>query len=552
MTNKVYKRIAIIFSSLIVLGLIVSCTFRIEKQVTEPVEPTETNTKQQIANSDSEALQMIFSMSGTNDRIPFPWDNNRLFTNQMFRSLFLSNSTYDAVENDLAESFEISDDGLTYKITLKDGLKWSDGQKITMEDVVFSIETVLITESCNGIYTSAFSKISGYKDYIADNELGLRGLEVEGNVLTITLDYVHPMFIQVLAQFAILPEHILQETDLYKLKDSDYWIDPVVSGAFKVDEIVANEYYKLKLNEEYDGITPKIEEIIVYLTEDYKQYTLDGKVDTYVSNIPAEISFFENIQGMDKNMVDLLFYRYFIVNMQGVDGNENEAMQDVNVRKAILYAIDRKTLLQGIYPNLGLELNSGVPDFFEQSNGVTYDYDPDYARELLAQSDYDMSRPLRLAYYYLDQTSIDFMNAVASYLEEVGFTIELIHMDSGSEFLYQTREYDIALKGLSVFEISEWYGEYISSNTSFPNIFGGNGEFDELFIAFSAETDLEIRKELLLEMQNLEQELFYKIPLFTIGQVIFINEDRIYVPEGINFGNTYYKYDIDFEEWEIK
>lgn len=135
---------------------------------------------------------------------------------------------------------------------------------------------------------------------------------------------------------------------------------------------------------------------------------------------------------------------------------------------------------------------------------------------------------------------------------DTGFEVELKQVERGSEFFYKTREYDIALKGLSVFEISEWYGEYLSTNRSFPNIFGGNGEFDNLLLEFSSQTDSQIRDALLLEMQELEQELFYKIPLFTVGQLIFINEDRVYVPDGVTFGNTAYKYDIDFENWEIK
>ena len=52
-------------------------------------------------------------------------------TNLMFRGLFLADSTLTEVKPDLAESYEVSDDGLVYTITLKDGLKWSDGEALT-------------------------------------------------------------------------------------------------------------------------------------------------------------------------------------------------------------------------------------------------------------------------------------------------------------------------------------------------------------------------------------------------------------------------------------
>lgn len=82
--------------------------------------------------------------STSDDKIPTPWYNRLLATNLMFRSLFLADSNLTNAQPDLADSYEISDDKLTYTITLKDGLKWSDGEELTAEDVKFSIETALI------------------------------------------------------------------------------------------------------------------------------------------------------------------------------------------------------------------------------------------------------------------------------------------------------------------------------------------------------------------------------------------------------------------------
>lgn len=96
--------------------------------------------------------------STSDDKIPTPWYNRLLATNLMFRSLFLADSNLTNAQPDLADSYEISDDKLTYTITLKDGLKWSDGEELTAEDVKFSIETALKAATINSIYTSAFKK----------------------------------------------------------------------------------------------------------------------------------------------------------------------------------------------------------------------------------------------------------------------------------------------------------------------------------------------------------------------------------------------------------
>lgn len=111
--------------------------------------------------------------STSDDKIPTPWYNRLLATNLMFRSLFLADSNLTNAQPDLADSYEISDDKLTYTITLKDGLKWSDGEDLTAEDVKFSIETALKAATINSIYTSAFKNISD--------------MSVDGNTITLTL-----------------------------------------------------------------------------------------------------------------------------------------------------------------------------------------------------------------------------------------------------------------------------------------------------------------------------------------------------------------------------
>ena len=143
--------------------------------------------------------------STSDDKIPTPWYNRLLATNLMFRSLFLADSNLTNAQPDLADSYEISDDKLTYTITLKDGLKWSDGEELTAEDVKFSIETALKAATINSIYTSAFKNISD--------------MSVDGNTITLTLSSPYASMIDVLAQFAILPEHCLKDADPLKLDD---------------------------------------------------------------------------------------------------------------------------------------------------------------------------------------------------------------------------------------------------------------------------------------------------------------------------------------------
>ena len=159
--------------------------------------------------------------STSDDRIPTPWYNRILATNLMFRGLFLADSTLTEVEPDLAETYEVSDDGLGYTITLKDGLKWSDGEAITVDDVQWSIETALEAAQINSIYTAAFKAI----DSIA----------TDGNTITLTLAEPYAAMLDVLAQFAILPKHSLENADPLKLESAPFWTAPVTSGMYALD-----------------------------------------------------------------------------------------------------------------------------------------------------------------------------------------------------------------------------------------------------------------------------------------------------------------------------
>lgn len=480
------------------------------------------------------------------DRIVSPWKNVQFHTGLMYRNLFLADSTFEDVEMDLAESYEILEDGLVYKIELKEGIVWSDAEPLTLDDVVFSIEAVMVAEDANGIYLTAFSNIEGAEEYLSGEAEHVSGLEVVDNILTITMSTAYPAMIQTLAQFVILPVHILGEEDWPTLYLNEYWADPVVSGIYMIGETVSYETITLVRNELYIGEEPNIEEVILHI--DYK----NADLDYYFTNNTTEIINYRSMRGMESYEVDVLFYRYFVFNMSGEDGNQNEAMQDINVREAISYAIDSESILRDIYFDSGELIDSGVPRNNSSYDGVESNiYDPEKAIELLAASDYDMDRPLRLLYYYTDSVSQYCMEQVAEDLEAVGFTVEITRSTETSD-LYELREYDLMLKGLSAFSLNEWYAEYASTNPNLSAIFGGGTEFDSLLNDLNTQVEKEEIESTLLELQELEEESLYKMPLFTLSQFLFIREERLHIPDDVTFGNTWYKYDVDYEKWYIE
>ena len=470
----------------------------------------------------------------TDDKIPTPWYNRTFAANLMFRSLLVADSTLTKTSPDLAE-VAISEDGLTYTITLKDGLKWSDGEALTADDVIWSIETAKKAAQVNPNYSTAFG-------YVAS-------LAADGNVVTMVLTTPYSAMMDVLAQFAILPKHSLEHADPLTMESDPYWTNPVCSGMYCVDELNVGNYFTMKVNEHYEGATPNIKKIQVSFVSDYVTAAQSGIAD-YVwgndANLVNTLNAMDNFTGYQ---IDQLFYKYFIFNMKGVDGKENEAMQNVLVRKALMQAIDRAALAN-LYPSASV-LNGGVPNNVDAYNGFEWKYDLEQAKADLAASGYDMNRTLRICYYNNDQTSIDLINAVVYYLEQLGLKVEATLSNDGTTDLFTTREYDIGFKGKSAFAMNEWYTEYLSTDGLFRGIYGGDTAFDALVDDLMGATDDASRKAALVALQNLEQELAYKVPMFIVGTYIFTS-NHVVLPEGVAFCNPMYSCDLDFANWTLK
>lgn len=490
-----------------------------------------------VATGSSDSLQLVLSTTdgSTKDtQVPSPWLNRNLPTNLMFRSLFIADSSLTSVAPDLAESYEISDDGLVYTITLKDGLKWSDGEPLTVEDVIFSIETAQKAAVVNSIYTSAFANIEE--------------ITAEGNIITITLQSPYAALLDVLAQFAILPQHSLADADPLTIDANEFWKNPVTSGMYALDTFVEGNYFTLKLNENYEGTAPKIQKVTVSYVTDYLTAAQSGKADYVFGNAADLVESMNAMDNFTSNEVDVLFYKYFLFNIAGTDGNTNEAMENEAVRAAVIEAIDRATLAT-LYPSANV-LNSGVPNSWDAYNGFEYKFDAEKAKQDIIDSGYDLSRTFKICYYNNDQTSIDLINTVVFYLEQCGLTVEATLSNDGTTDLFTTRNYDLGFKGKSAFSVDEWYSEYISTDALFSQVWNGDTAFDEAVAKLSAAVTEEERNAVLKTLQDLEQEKMYKVPVFTVGTYVYIS-DNVTLPSDVTFCNPLYMCDLDYANWEL-
>lgn len=512
------------------------------------------------AAKDEKVLTTLYDKQGEGTNFDTPWWNRGdLYKVISFRSLFKANTDLTEFKEDLIKDYTMSEDGLKYEFDLKDGLKWSDGKALTAEDVKFSIEGALKGAKINGIYTAAFTKIDGAKEYKEGKADSVKGIVAEGNKLTLNLTQSVGNMIGILSQFAILPKHGFEGVDMTEYHTADFWKKPITNGMYKVDEVVTDSYLTLVPNENYEGTAPKIQKVVVNIVpSDAKlNAVLGNKADFFNTKVPAEIQAISANANWESQAVDTLFYYYLVFNYTGNDTRPaNEYLKDPKFRQAIYYAIDRESFAKNLFPELAEVSTFGVPardknnknDKLEQ-----YGYNPEKAKALLQEIGYKDDKPLEFRYYMADQSSVDLYNAIAQNLKDVGISVNVQKFaGDATQELFDIRNYDLALKGLSAFGYDEWYGEYASTHGNFPKLIGDAGkQYDELYNELLQATDPAKKAEILKGLQEIESKDLSKMTVFMLKNMIFTNGDKVDT-KGAKFGNPWFATDIGFENWELK
>ncbi|MFI3254824.1 MAG: ABC transporter substrate-binding protein [Eubacteriales bacterium] len=472
-----------------------------------------------------------------------PWKNASLLGMLTMRSLFLTDSTYTEINERLAEKYEVLDDGCTYVITMRENQFWSDGEEITVEDVVFSFHAFMSCDDVNSNMSAAFNHIVGATEYAEGKADSITGITSEGNTVTIQIDEPYSTFALMLTQFVPVPEHVLKDEDWTTLtQDHDFFTSDhiVCSGQYVVGGLDEEKNMILVHNPYYTDTLSDIETIL--FCWDYE----NTELDYYPTNDITKMVSYRSMKGYEEHEVSVYYYRYFVFNLAGGDeGEENSAMQDVRVRQAINHAIDVETLLKDVYLDKGEQVYGGSIGHAEE----VYDYDPEKAKALLEEADYDFSRTFVISYYSGDSNSRIFLERVKAYLEAVGLTVELYKAGSGE--LYENPNYDMMMKNLSSLNTEDWYSEYLSTNANLGQLLGREGEFDDLVSQLTSTPDIKEYNSILQELVDLEQGLLYKMPMFLIGEAVYINGNRLSVPDDMVFGNTRYRSDVRLDEWFV-
>jgi peptide/nickel transport system substrate-binding protein len=522
--------------------------------------------KDTSADTSAEAGEKVFylTMGGSTSGIAPEghmyniWQDSMGLTSSLqFRALLLLDENNTVKEGDLAESYEVSPDGLTYTFKLKDGLKWSDGSDLTAQDVKYSIEAAYVAMKTNATYTGAFASIVGadaYKAaYDADHSIvgkGLEGVVVDGNTITITLATPNALFLDAIGAFAILPEAEMSKIDdlanIYSYYD--YWDHAVVCGMYYVSELVEKDYAVLLPNPYYEGTKPAFDKVVVNYVTDDTLAAQEGSVDLIASNSSDVFGIVDPLADYTTYYADIVFARQFSYFVKGTDGKVNDKTQDVRVRQAVAYAVDWPTVLQGIFGDLVTPTTTALSASSPYYLGEMFSYDEAKAQELLNEGGWTAGDTFVIQYYYNDQATQDFVDAIASYLAKVGMVVEGKYTSNPGEDNFVTREYDLLYAGHSAFSPSVRFDSLAGATND--AIYPATETFGELVKKLNQSVTEEEKTEYFKELQQKEWDTCYRFTTFYVAFEFYVN-NRISVPSDMKWGNNWYLHDFRFDEWDI-
>lgn len=340
-----------------------------------------------------------------------PITANEQSSEEIYRHLFAALLGFDTpsqqVEAGLADTWTNSPDGKTWTFHLRKNLRWSDGEPLTADDVVFTCNQLIYNTNFNPVIADAL-RVDG-KDYVVTR---LDDLTVQ----VTTPEVVAPFLMNFASGVPIMPKHVLEKTVADKTFPSAYGVnwnpkDIVCSGPFRIKEYKPAQYIFLERNPYFMEVDkkgqrlPYFDNVVYTVVPDMNTMSLRflaGECDADDFIYPYEYDRFKTEAAKGRfhllepgiGLETAFFWFNQNTNMNPktgkpvVDPMKLKWFRDTKFRQAMSYAIDRDAVIRSVYsgravPNYGY-VTPGDKKWYD-SNTRQYPHDPDKARALLKE-----------------------------------------------------------------------------------------------------------------------------------------------------------------------
>ncbi len=435
----------------------------------------------------------------------------------------------------LAESWEVSEDGLTWTFKLRDNIKWSNGEEITADDFVFGWERALDPNTASE-YSYILFPIKNAEKYtlgeVKFDEVGVKALD--DKTLEVKLENVTSYFDSLVSFVTYMPAN----RKFVEEKGAEYGLEPetlLYSGPYKIVKWDHNTQIKLERNEYYyDSDSRKIDGFVIKFIADSTAALnafKNGEIDI-VSITTEQLQEFKDDTRLRKDVIARTYYLPF--NMG------REIFKNQKIREAISLAIDKEGLIETVFNNSKeasytfTPKNSGMigikEDFVKELGKTFKKYDSKRAKDLFEEGKKEMGIADFPVITLVANDGRSNKKVVEKIQEDlrVNLGLELnVEMVTFKERLnrMKSKEFDILLTG--------WGADYQDPVTFLDLLMTNNGnntsgyssaEYDNLIISALKTINREKRMNYLFEAERLIARDVPVIPLFQDTKLHLIND----------------------------
>ena len=311
-------------------------------------------------------------------------DNDVYVTSMVFDGLVTNGKEGNAVPN-AAEKWEISKDNKTYTFHLKKGIKFSNGDELTAKDVAFTY-TAIADPNYDGMRTDAVEKLVGYNDYKKGNAASVSGIKVIDNY-TISFTETEIKAPVLLSDFS----YGIMSKKYYGFKKGGaaqlkkLFSKPMGSGCYILKNYKAGEEVDFEANPNYFKGAPKIKNVVMKVInpDTVVQELISGGIDMdMVAAKPENVNMLKEAGFLNLELYPANQYGYIGLNLR------REMFKDKNVRKALMYGLNRKGFVDSYYKGYADVCNAPMSSasWAYTEDIEKYYYNPEKANKLLDEA----------------------------------------------------------------------------------------------------------------------------------------------------------------------
>ena len=432
------------------------------------------------------------------------------------------------IELDLAESFEVSNDGLVYTFTLRDDAFFHQGRRVTADDVRWSMERAASRELASPTALAYLGDILGVRERFYEGAESITGIEViDDRTIQFTIDEPKPYFLAKLSY----PTAFVVDRQQIEANPRGWTRRPNGTGPYRLQEWRLGQRIVLKANSQYHLGSPVTDEVLYELS--------GGSTLTRFENGELDVAFI-SVNDIDRardpeSDIGPLYqvFPQFTISYLALNTNV-PPFDDVNVRRALGFSIDRTLIAEVTFNNM-LAPATGIlmPELPGYTPGdKTFSFDPDEARRLLAASKYGSAE--NLPEIVLTEVGggaegrIDTQAFIQQWREELGIEVRIEQTDFATILARQDEG------SLQMFNAG-WIMDYpdpedildlkFHSESALNDVNYSNAGVDAILEEARIEQDAGRRLELYQEAERLIIEDAAWLPLYFSQSHVVINAD---------------------------